>query len=269
MTCMTDLLDQGDYCSLIVVIAILCLVGSRMAQPQPTAYVWGFRIAAAVFILFGIARVSELQSPAAEDLLWAVVSALFAAGLSLGPAWILLTVACYASSSVDRARARRRSTREQEERDRQSEIHRRQREEQDRERRLADQERERRLADADARRREARASLRRAFYKHQSKLVAHFSEDQLRDYLESHMSDKHAPADVERNAKELIRVFENLVKDIEPPRDMNAMKDRIQKFRDQKRAFESSDIPEDVRKILLVELEQEFEEVLLRLIREH
>ena len=83
------------------------------------------------------------------------------------------------------------------------------------------------------------------------------------------MSDKHAPADVERNAKELIRVFENLVKDIEPPRDMNAMKDRIQKFRDQKRAFESSDIPEDVRKILLVELEQEFEEVLLRLIREH
>ena len=161
MAFISNLTDPGDYCCLLVLIGILYVIGIKVTQGQSVLHIWGFRIATAVFVICAIANLLRAQSPTAKDLLWAVVSALFAAGLALGPAWIILAIGNFFYTNGKEARQERRKRADernrqiQEEQERKREAERQRREFErtapDREQALRDAEALRRRQEEDAR----------------------------------------------------------------------------------------------------------------------
>lgn len=88
------LLFNGNPCSIILLILILTLCGQRMVEKSPSVRLWGWRLAALTFVVFGLYAVSQtsLAGINAEHLLWITFRSLLVSGLSLGLSWITLSM---------------------------------------------------------------------------------------------------------------------------------------------------------------------------------
>jgi hypothetical protein len=233
MRTVLDLLENGDPCSAVLLIALLAFLGAKVVASHPSLRSWGFRTAVCVFIAFCVWRYLDSPSSDPNDLLTIALRGLLAAGLALGVTWILLPVLAFFFSATIASpwakcrlwlhAARLRSA------DREArytdEAHRR-REREEYERRAPEPERARLetearsnvLADAQRRREEARAACELLYTLHAPEIGARFSRQLFDDFIARHLGDSFPPEDVERRAQHLQEVLRQHLEKVEPTR---------------------------------------------------
>jgi len=279
MTYIGKLIDQGDYCPLIVVIAILYLVGSKMAQNQPRFYHWGPRIAVGVFVVFAFLKVTELETPTARGLLWAVVGALLAAGLVLGPAWIVLAIGGFAHGYMSQAdeRSRRRTEQRKAERERKKreEGRRRQQAEHDgsaAERELALREAEERRvaeerveAEGAQRREDGRLACELLYNLRAADISERFNREQFKYFLATYMDDSKPVDVVENRARELQRLIEQHYETSNPPERFRDLAELTQWYQKQKGEIEGLSLPAEYKEDILIQLNERYSELTERI----
>ena len=279
MTYISNLIDEGDYCPLIIVIVILCVVGSKMVQSQPALYAWGVRIATGAFAVFGVVNVAELESPTSQDLLWAVVGALLAAGLVLGPAWIVLAIGGFARGYMSQAEERGRRRAEQRKLKRETkkreQEQRRQQAEYDRlapERERAAREGEaRRMAEEQARvegskRREDALLACELLYNLRSPDIGErFNREQFTYFVSTYM-DQSKPVDVlENRAKELQRLIQQHYETGNPPERFADLVELSEWYAKQKDEIEGLSLAPAYKQDILIQLNERYSELTERI----
>jgi hypothetical protein len=120
------LINHPDPCATMLLILLLVAIGSAMVRAHSDLHAWGYRICAAVFVLYVFYGFATFQPADAADLIRLVLLALATAGLGLGSSWIVLAVGAFIhhyAVALPRARLqtladaqRRASQRAQEER---------------------------------------------------------------------------------------------------------------------------------------------------------
>ena len=84
------ILIEDDGFTLLCLIAILTIIGSKMTSECFNVRWWGWRAAAVTYVLFACYAVCVLKPTSAADLVHIAFRGLFAAGLTLGLFWILI-----------------------------------------------------------------------------------------------------------------------------------------------------------------------------------
>jgi len=274
MNHISNLIDQGDYCPLIAVIAILYFIGFKMVHSQPVLHKWGVRTAAAVFLLFAITKFVEPESLTARNLLWAVVHALFAAGLVLGPTWILLAIAAFLHRSISdgHKRARRRADELKAERDK------RKREDDRRQQALDERltpEREQALREAQARhqaeeeektrvtqrREDARVACELLYNLHAPDLKERFPKEAFEDFVSKYMGDEQPPELVEQRAGQLQSTIQQHYQQVNPPENLTDLGQLACWYEKQKKTIERLNVHRSYKDDYLVQPNQRYAEL--------
>jgi len=276
MTFVSNLIDQGDYCSLVVVIAILAAIGMKMTQRHSVLHGWGVRIAAGVFVLFAIANVLEVKSPTAQDLLWAVARALLAAGLALGPVWIVLAIGRFLHGFLKRAQQvaitrshQRQRKREEEQRQREAQRQKREHERSapQREQALrgaaALREQERRAA---ARRENARVACELLYDLYTPDLLDRLPRDTLDDFVAKYMGDDQPLELVEERAAQLQAMIQQHYERVNPPERFADLGQVACWYEKQKKKIERLDVDQSFKDDYLVQLNERYAELTQRVL---
>ena len=124
-----------------------------------------------------------------------------------------------------------------------------------------------RQAEAAARTRTARADVMRTFLRLQHKLEECFSQHAFEDYVAKYMNDRLPAEEVEQNGEQLVDLLEGLLPDddrIEP----KTLHDLVERFENERQGLDAADIDEQLKRILPLDLEEQFEERVRRLTRE-
>ena len=213
MTTLLEMLDQGDTFSLVVLIAILALVGSRMTEDHPVVHSWGRRLAAGAFVAYGLYAGLALQPAGAQDWLHVAFRGLLAAGLALGLSWIWLSVVAFAmryvlalarASPLPRRNGARRRHEAQELSHEEALLQ--QAERCAREKREAAQKAE------DSRRRDdARLRCLMLYDRHSTALASRFPRERLQEYFDRYMANSSPPEIVEERARTLVALIDEWV----------------------------------------------------------
>ncbi len=103
MDAVLQILAEPDPCSLLGLIAVLCWVGSVMVASRRDLHGWGYRLAAAGFVGYGLYAAFVEQPSDADGYLFIAIRSLFAAGWMLGGSWIVLAVGGFVSDRLKRA----------------------------------------------------------------------------------------------------------------------------------------------------------------------
>lgn len=88
-----DLINEDDLFALACLIAILYIVGANMADAK--VRVWGWRAAAVAYVAFVVYACARIDPTSASDLARIAFRGLFAAGLTVGPTWMVLAIALF------------------------------------------------------------------------------------------------------------------------------------------------------------------------------
>jgi len=207
------ILIEDDGFTLLCLIAILTIIGSKMTSECFNVRWWGWRAAAVTYVLFACYAVCVLKPTSAADLVHIAFRGLFAAGLTLGLFWILIPligVVHRAVLSVAQATAARPtvSTRQQ------SEAEQRLRDEtlrQQADRNARENHEAARKIDAGHRRDEARMRCLMLYDRHGELLADQFPRERLQEYFDHYMSDSSAAEIVEQRAQTLTSMIDNWV----------------------------------------------------------
>lgn len=216
---------SGDLSENIVAIVtagvIMLFVGDRMVRTLPRCRNWGLRFAALAFVVIIVDRAFLQDEDFAQGLSLGAVSGLMGGLLTLGPAWILLSVFDFAAanfrsltSSVGRlssARQRKhevlaaekRKRKEQQEWERQApERERRQME--DAKRR---EEENRQKSNEQKARTDARADCEMLYQLYAVDIAGRFPRASLDEWITKYMNDNLPAGDVEERAEQLRKVI--------------------------------------------------------------
>lgn len=104
MDILLNILNEGDACSLLCLIAILALIGSKMVEAKPATRQWGWRLAAGSFVAYAVYCGVAMQPDDAGAWLHIVLRALLAGGLALGPSWICPSIVTFVAGALTRCR---------------------------------------------------------------------------------------------------------------------------------------------------------------------
>jgi hypothetical protein len=266
MQYLTSLIDECDWCGLLFVAIVLAYIGDAMVRQRPMMRLWGVRMTTAVFLLVSIARAVENGAPVTSDLVAAILRGAMAAALVIGPFWMALSCADvvfrYIVNLRDDVRMRVARLRDRLYRTREAS----QRERLARDRAVVDPAEQRRSTDERKRRNDARAKAQRAFHLLRPDLRDRFTEKEFTAYVSSYLGDHQSPEDVEYHATKLTqllnRIAEGTGNSLQPYGVLN------QRFEQQKAAIAAAPIDDELRDILLHELEEQYEDDFRRLIRE-
>lgn len=261
-----NLIDEGDWCGLLFVAIVLAYVGDAMVRKRPTMKQWGVRLATATFLLVSILRAIENGAPETSDLVAAILRGAMAAALVIGPSWMALSCADVAFRRIvnlrDDVRMRVTCLRDRLRRTREAT----QRERLERQRAVIDPVDQRRSTDERKRRTDARAKAQRAFHLLRADLRDRFTEKEFTAYVNAYLGDHQSPEDVEYHATKLTqllnRIAEGTGNSLQPYGVLN------QRFEQQKAAIAAAPIDDELRDILLHELDEQYEDEFRRLIRE-
>lgn len=279
MSLISHLVDDGDICGLLFLILLLCGIGGKMIEPYDALRVWGIRIATAIFILTALARVLESQNDTPLELAGVVLSSLAAAGLVLGPTWIVFAVVGFAYSGYRRLvdiqksalQARRRNANWQEAETR------RQHEQTERERRaraeadVARQEAQRQLIqathrNAESQQREDACFACELFYNFREPDVKErFSREQFANFVSKYMNDDKPVDVVQRRAKELQMLIQQHYEAVKPPERFSSLAELTQWYKEQKSEIEQLPVADLYRNDFLVRLNEQYSELSDRL----
>ncbi len=272
MTTLLEMLDHGDARSLLFLIAILSLVGSKMTETSDSVQRWGWRLAAAAFLAYAVYAGIVQQPAAAEDWVGVILRGLLAGGLALGFSWIALSAVafllrCPIAFIQSRIRAlkaaavRRREEQQRWARDQAQWQH------PDLEAERRAQQHQQSIAQGEAKRRRtnARACAALTYSLHASKLQHRFSQQMFDDFVARYMGDDQLPEDVERRGEELSQTLQKHLAEAEPPEDNRTLADLAQWFIEQKTHVESLPVDEKVKRLHLAELTARYAELSSRL----
>jgi len=104
MDILLNILNEGDACSLLCLIAILAFIGSRMVEAKPATRQWGWRFAAGSFVGYALYTGVAMQPDDVGEWLRIVLRAVLAGGLALGPSWICLSIVTFVAGALTRCR---------------------------------------------------------------------------------------------------------------------------------------------------------------------
>jgi len=271
-----EMIDAGDVCSLLALIAVLALIGHKMVQETHSLYLRGWRLATAAFLAYCLYAGFVFQPTDAQGWLWAVFRGLLAAGLTLGVSWIALSVLAFAKHHLlDTPAKRARDLAESSKQRRREAEHRRQEEERESLRQERDaEERSRQLheqttkAEAQRRRVEARAAAELSFSLFGPKLENRFTREMLQEYISTYMGDDQPPEDVERRGQELIATLQRHLEQVEPPETKRTLEDLSRWLEEEKARIVALPIDEKAKRSYVAALNVRFNELSTKLFEE-
>ena len=88
-----ELINEDDLFSLTCLMAILYIVGTNMADTKVRP--WGWRAGAVAYVVFAVYACARLDPTGASDLACIAFRGLFAAGLTVGPVWMILAIVLF------------------------------------------------------------------------------------------------------------------------------------------------------------------------------
>ena len=276
MSTVLEMIDAGDVCSLLALIAVLAVIGRNMVQGNHSLYVWGWRLATAAFLGYCLYAGFVFQPTDAQGWLWAVFRGLLAAGLTLGVSWIALSVLAFAKQHLlDPPAKRARDLAESSKQRGREAEHRRQETERESLRQKRDaEERSRQLheqttkAEVQRRRVEARAAAELSFSLFASKLGSRFTRQMFDDYVSKFMGDDQPPEDVERRGQELIAALQKHLEEVEPPEAKRTLEDLSRWFGEEKTRIGALPIDEKAKRVYIAALNVRFNELSVRLLED-
>ncbi len=211
----------------ILLLVVLLILGSRLAQGELRLRLLGKRIALGSFFLFVVLSAYEWQPGTADEWVAILLRSLVFAGIVLGAVWTVSPVLAFVGGVLVRpvikpgheqkehrsqraAEVRQRRLEESEQKKRDAEWHRNapQRERD----RLAVEAQARTEADRSAsdkhRREEARLSCLLLRDQFSTELANRFTRERLDEYFATYMTDTHSPEEVEARAAQLRSMIE-------------------------------------------------------------
>jgi len=255
------MLDEGDACSLLCLLGVLAFVGAKMADASPVVYQWGWRLAAGAFVGYGLYAGLTFRPLDAEAWLRVVVRGLLAAGLALGPSWVVLSVLVFAGRSLhalvgprtgaSATAANRR--RERDQRRLQDEAL-RQHAQQEADRRAQQLQQAVAQAEASRRRTDARAAVELEYTRLCSRLGSIFTRDMLKAYFDTYMSDAYPPEDVERRGQELVATLQERLAEKEHTEERTSLEQLDSWYQAEKQQIESSSADDRLKRRLIAAL---------------
>lgn len=260
-----DALNHADFCSAILLIALLTFVGQRMVAGENNLQCWGLRLAAVAFV--GFCAHGCLSSRVADLQAWLeiAVRGVLAAGLMLGAAWILLPIGAFvyrhtiglllralqerrqaAELEKDRRQAHER---DEAERQRLREEHERREQELERQRPLAEAQCQAE-AEAQQRRADARAQCELLFSLYAPEIGKRFPRSMFEDFVRRYMGDGHPPEQVEQRAAQLQTTIQQHLEKVEVVPKFRSLEDITHWYQGQKTNLER--LPDDANKRRLI-----------------
>lgn len=285
MQSLYDFVASADYCTSLALIAILTCLGHHLAQSWPDGYVWGPRSAVGAFLLYAAYGLGQDEPITVEGLLFLTLRALLAAGLVLGPAWIVLALAGFLQTQLvepfrhqlqrcaDVARQRRATSRDRQQHDRdrrrhEEALHAQHHEtpEQAQARRSA-AERARQEQQAQRRRQEARLGCELFFALHEAVLDKTFKRDLFQQYLDRYLSDAEPPELVEERARLFVTQLQQAVAKIDPSPKFRSLPEIDAWYQQQRQPIEAI-ADAALRETLLAKLDARREDLTTRFLEE-
>ncbi|MGE3809361.1 MAG: hypothetical protein AB7K24_32255 [Gemmataceae bacterium] len=278
-----QLVEQDDYCSLPMLVGLLVYIGQRLVADRSQLRVWGFRLSVVVLIAYSTFRAWDWPLPAAGELVVIVVRGLFASGLVLGAAWILLPIIVTAYQLTVGAGLHwlgSRWTRFQTTRD-----ERKLRRQFERERRRAEwefqqqgpkRERERREADRRAQH-EQKAQVRRERARGNCELLYGLLAPEIGDrfpralfdaFLDKYLSDCHDPEYVEQWAQQLQAMLRQHSEKVQPTPKFQSLEAIAHWFHEQKQTIEALSVDDRTKRTMMTNLRTKYDELTTRFLEE-
>ena len=266
-----EMVDRGDPCALVFLIAILTCVGAKMVGSRLDLRSWGTRIASGAFVAYCVYGQISFHPGTAEDWIHITLRGLLAAGLVLGFSWINLAVSAFVNQHVIAPTVAKfriephtghtepidqRALQIEQDRRTQEEIRRREHE----------REETRSKAQSQRRRTDARAAAALSFSLYAPKLGNRFTKEMFDKYVTDFMGDQHAPEDVERHGQELVSILEKHLQEIQPPKETRSVQDLARWYQEQKDDIESLPVDARTKRTHLVNLNERYTELTAKLL---
>lgn len=277
-----DVINSSDVVSLIVLILVLCWIGSRMVRSRPELGQWGWRLAAAAFIGYCLFMGSQLDEHTPGVWLHIAWRGILAAGLTAGVSWVVLAVFGFFKSASDRAsmaaslradarrREREQKQREKEERRRQQEWE-RQAPERERQQQLAAEQKRRELAlraEAQQSRDDVRYACELVYNLHAAKIAERFPQQEFRRFLKRYMNDQQPIEVVRQRASQLTETIRQHVDAVDPPERITTLGELAVWYSEQKAQLEALDIDLTYKEDYLSQLNERYADLCQRFMEE-
>lgn len=272
MQTLLDVINSGDVFSLIVLIVVLCWLGSWMIDRRPQLRQWGKRLAAGAFISYCVIIGSELEAHTPQTWLGIVWRGLLTAGLTLGASWVVLAVYGFLQAMSDSASAKaqvratqrqwekQRKQREKAERKRKQEWD-RQAPERERQRKLADEQRCQAQAlqtETQQQRDDTRLACELFYNLHAPTIGERFSKQDLHEFLDRYMGDHQSLDVLRRRATQLTETIRQHVDAVDPPEDLDSLEKLTAWFAKQKSGIESLGLDDDFKDMFINDLNEQY-----------
>jgi hypothetical protein len=269
-----QLIDNADPCSLLFLITLLLGIGVRFSGGDRNVQIWGIRIAAFTFLAYAAHAMYSSLPLTTADWITLVIRSLTAAGLVLGPAWILLAVGAFASRQVVPALARLASrlasarpsvtahaqltpvSADSSTADSESAAD-----------RSAEQEEAiQKVAQANKRRSDARIACELLYNLYAPEIGARFPRDQFDDLVKRYLADEQSPDILEERAAQLQATIQQHYEQVNPPEQFTDLNQLAHWYAEQKERIESLPVDQSYRENYLIQLNVRYDELTTRIL---
>ena len=275
-------LQFDDYCSSLILLAILFSVGSMVVTSSPSARLWGQRAGYLTFVLYSAGRLLTEPALAADALLRIVIAAILAAAFVTSLTWLVLPLLAglhdlflrripdmfqsgLRSYSDSRKLQAERTRLDGERRHADEEW---QRSSGDRERvQRAAEESARIEAAAQKRRDDARTKCRILYDTWAPEIGERFTREQFQAYVSDYLHDRHPPEYVEERALQLNDLIRQHVEKVDPAPQISSLAQLRRWFEDRRKDIESES-DEKLQRNLMARLKKRYDDLAAQLLEE-
>lgn len=275
-------LQFEDYCSSLILLAVLFCVGSWIVGTRPAVRAWGIRLGYLVFVVCACVRIATDGRFQADALLRIAITSLLVAAFVICIAWIVLpplsglhglTLGRIPAWLQSRLRKYHDARKQQAERVRLNREHRRV--DQEWQRSAGDREREQRAAEeraryeaaAQKRRDDARAKCRMLYDTWAPDISDRFPREQFQAYVTDYLDDQHPPEYVEERALQLNDLIRQHVEKVDPAPQITSLAQLRRWFEDRKTEIQSEP-DEKLQRNLMARLKKRYDELATQLLED-
>lgn len=277
MNTLLEILHAGDYCSILLFVAILLWVGNKIVEQHPSIRQCGGYLAGVGFLAYGAYAWLRWPPRQANDLLAVGIGSLFAAAIVLALAWMGLPVLLLVWTTTVAALGNRIGgwftalrTKKAARRTRLLEEQQRRREEEEYRRTAPERERARKEAEktlqvqtqSQKRRDDARAACELFYHRHAHALGDRFPKEAFEDYVKKYLADGHPPEYVEERSRQLQEILRQHVEQVEPPKTPFTIESLADWYQTTKRLIEALPVDERYKHAQIAHLNARYAELM-------